>query len=93
MVNSHNVNRNVVLRWGRDNNLLSASLKMKSSLVFGSVGTGGLCDVVSTSITPLDSRSVLLSEYSDLLSVNNKSVFVCLEFSIESAYFVLDTAI
>jgi hypothetical protein len=54
VVDSHDVDRDIVLRRSRDDDLLGTTLKMESSFLFAGEGSSGLSDVVSTNISPLD---------------------------------------
>ena len=63
-----------VAGWSRDNNLLGTALHVKGGLFDGSESTGGLDDVVGSSITPLDVGRIHLAKDLDGLSVDQQGV-------------------
>jgi hypothetical protein len=56
---------------------------MKGSLVFSSESTSCFANVISTNITPVNGRCVFLAKNSDFVSIDDKTLIVGLEFSIE----------
>lgn len=53
VVNTEDEGRSVILSRGRENDLLSTTLQVSSSLFLGKESTSGFANEISTSITPL----------------------------------------
>lgn len=86
MVNSHNINGDCILRWGRDNGLLGTTLEMESSLLLRSEGTTALTDVISTSSSPRNLGCILLLEDLNLVAVDLNASLDLLDLALESTY-------
>jgi len=82
VVDTHNVHGSISRR-SRDDNLLGASLDVCLGLLGGGEDTGGLDDVVCTSLAPWDVGGVALSVEFDLLSVDLQSSSSGLDVALE----------
>ena len=69
----------------RDDDLLGTTLKMQTGLLLGGEDTGRLDDVGSTGLFPRDGGRVPLSEESDLLAVNLKTIVKLLDLTLVTA--------
>jgi hypothetical protein len=74
-----------VLGWSRDDDLLGATLQVGLSLGLLSENTGGLDNVVGTSLAPWNRGRVLLVEDLDSLAVNDKTLVVVGHVTLVSA--------
>jgi hypothetical protein len=70
-------------RGSRDDDLLGTAVKMGLGLVNGGEDTGGLDDVVSAGLGPLDVGGVTLSEELDGLAVDDEVVTVVADLTLE----------
>ena len=84
VVDAHDEHRSVGGR-SRDDNLLGTALQVSTSLVLGGEDTGGLDDVVGTSLAPGDLGGVLLCVELDGLAVDLEVVAVDLDGALELA--------
>jgi hypothetical protein len=71
--------------WGRDDNLLGATLQVSGGLLGGGENTGGLDDVVGTSLGPWDGGWVPLGVETDGLAVDDQVLTIDLDVTLELA--------
>lgn len=76
VVNTVDVSRGGVLSGSREDDFLSTTLDMGKSRFLREESTSGLADDISTVVSPLKVRGVLLSEEMDDLSVNLHGLLV-----------------
>lgn len=74
-----------IRRGSRDDDLLGTSLQVSAGLLGGGEDTGGLDDVVSSSLGPLDVGWVTLSVELDVLAANDEATLVVLDIIFELA--------
>ena len=82
LVDTHDVHW-CVGGWGRDDNLLSSSLQVSRGLLGGGENTGGLDDVVGTSLGPWDVGWVALGVELDGLAVDDEVLALNLDVTLE----------
>lgn len=84
LVDTHDEHRGIG-GWGRDDNLLGATLQVSRGLLGGGEDTGGLNDVVGTSLGPWDGSGVPLGVEADGLAVDDQVLTVDLDVTLELA--------
>mmetsp|Transcript_17950 Transcript_17950/g.26894 ORF Transcript_17950/g.26894 Transcript_17950/m.26894 type:complete len:211 (-) Transcript_17950:6-638(-) len=84
VVDSHYKHWSGILAWCRHNDFLSTTLKVRSSLFFGKKYTSRFDNIVNSNTSPRDVFGCHFTENSDLFSIDNKSVFLVFDCSIES---------
>lgn len=84
LVDTHDIHGGVG-GWGRDDNLLGATLQVSRGLLGGGEDTGGLDDVVGTSLGPWDGGWVSLGVEADGLAVDDQVLTLDLDVTLELA--------
>lgn len=82
LVDTHDVHRGIG-RGGRDDDLLGTTLQVSLGLLGGGEDTGGLDDVLGTSLAPGDVGGITLLVELDLLAVDNQTVGIVGDSSLE----------
>jgi hypothetical protein len=72
VVHTNDEHGSLVLGWGRHDNLLGAASEVLGGSLFSKELAGGLHDVLSTAVTPLDGRGVKVVRDGDGLSIDDQ---------------------